>query len=66
MTNKWISLLVAFGFLATPTHALELPKGAKKVVDADAVGIFVNRKLNLTIYNGKKSVVVPCITAPMV
>lgn len=58
MKKKLIMAAVALGLTMSPAQALKLPKGAKKVPNSDAVSIFVNRKLNLTIYNrktGKKS-----------
>ncbi|PCJ84518.1 MAG: hypothetical protein COA52_17390 [Hyphomicrobiales bacterium] len=43
--------------VVTPTHALDLPPDVKTVSNQEAVAIFVNRELTLTIYdtaNGKK------------
>jgi len=53
MTNKAIALTFIATMLTTPAVALELPKGAKKVSDADAIAIFVNRKHTLTLYDTK-------------
>lgn len=53
MKKKLTAALATMCLSYSSSHALELPKGAKPVSDAGAIGIFVNRKLKITIYNRK-------------
>ena len=51
MRKSFLSVLAVLALVVTPTYALDLPPGAKTVSDQEAVAIFINRELALTIYD---------------